>query len=127
MSQNSRLGLKTARSPGSIHNMQHHDQSGSEKSIKGFPGTIREVLADSTVLTALENYALIRVCNTSASTAFIWTGPADQAPMTVDVTNGFALPPNSCDVIYLGQSSDPKISMAVKASASAVQVVVLDH
>jgi hypothetical protein len=127
MSQNSRLGLKTSRSPGSITNMEHHDQSGSAKSTKGMPGTIREILANSTTLKPLENFAMIRACNTSGTTAFVWTGPADEAPVTVDITNGFALPPNSAEVIFLGQSSDPKISMAVKTSATTVQVVILEH
>jgi hypothetical protein len=127
-SQNSRLGLKTARSNSSINNMHHHDNSGSLKSIEGVPGTIREILADSTTLKALENWAMIRVANTSGSTQFVWTGQYDEAPAgTPDITNGLAIPPNSAIVIYLGQSSDPKISMGVKASASTVQVAVIER
>jgi hypothetical protein len=127
MSQNSRLGLKTSRSPGSITNMQHHDQSGSEKSFNGTAGTIRKIVAVSTTLEPLENFALLRVCNTAGALGYVWIGPADQVPGTVDATTGFALPANSVENFFVGQSSDPKISMAVKTSAASVQVAVLDH
>lgn len=122
----SRLGLRgSARSPGSIPNIEHNDPSGAQKNISGTGGVISSVIATSTTVTPVGDGAMLRVVNTSASVQFIWVGKESLAPGTVTIANGMALPPNSVDLFFSDISDDDKDAMVVKTSNSAVQVVIL--
>jgi len=128
MSHNPKIGLNNhARSPGSIANAQHHDPSGSEKSINGSPATIKSVIATSTTLTPVSNFAVVRVVNTTGSTAFFWSGKMSDDPGVLSAANALALPPNSSEVFHCGASDDDKISMGVKTNVVGVQVVIMEN
>lgn len=126
MATNKIKGLKTnSRSPGSISNVEHYDQVGAEKSISGTPAAIKEIIPDSTVTTPLKNHDVIRIFNLDSTPQFVWVGPLDEAPGTVDATTGMAAIPLFTEVMYVGVSEDDKISMAVKTSSAQVQVVIM--
>lgn len=122
-----RLGLnKSARNPGSIVNIEHHDPSGSQKSANGVPATIKQVVATSTTATALEPLALLWVVNRDTSVQYIFVGKADLVPVTVDASNGMALPPNAGLLLCCGKSDDDKQSIMVKTSNALVHVTILE-
>jgi len=122
---NSKLGLiKNARSPGSIFNSQHHDPSSSERSMNGSAGTISVVIPDSTVETAIPPNSVIRVCNTTGATAFIYIGEEGTVPGSIDALSSYAIPPNSAENFFCGISRDPSKSIVIKASVIGVQVIV---
>lgn len=120
-------GLKrNARSPGSIDNAQHHDVTGAQKNIDGLPGTWHRILADSTNLEAVWDFAMIIVTNTDTVAQFIWIGREDQVPVgAIDITNGLALPAGNSTPIHLGASDLDGKSIAIKTSSALVQVVVV--
>jgi hypothetical protein len=119
-------GLKTnSRSPGSISNVEHYDQVGAEKSVSGSPGAIEKVIQASTSVEPLRNHDVLRVFNQSGTQQFLWIGPIDEEPVTVDATNGMALITQFTEVFYVGVSDDDKTSLAVKSSDNLVQVVVM--
>lgn len=123
MAENRFLGLRNqARSPGSIVNAQHHDLTGSQKSMNGSPATLNAIIADSTVLTSLEDFEILRVVNTTGATAFFWHGRRDQDPGALTAANAFALPAGHVEVFLCGATDDVMQSMACKASVSGVQV-----
>lgn len=125
MSHNPKQGLRNnARSPGSIVNAQFHDASGAEKNLDGSPGVIGSI-PTSTATTPVKDYVMARVTNTTGSTEFFWAGRIDNAPGTPDATNSFALPAGHVELFHLGASDDDKLSMAVKASAAGVQIVII--
>lgn len=119
--------LKESSSPTVIQNSQHHDTSLSQKCSVGSPGTPELIIADSTVLTPIKDYATIRVTNTTASVAFIFIGQESDAPGGAPtIADGLALPPNSSENIFIGKLEDDSESVHVKASAATVQVVVFE-
>ena len=130
MSTKALKGLrKNSRSPGSIHNAEHHDVTGSNKSINGHPLAIEMILADSTDApnNPIRNHGMIRVMNTdNANVQYIWAGKEDAVPGTVDATTGLALAPYESEIMYVGYSDDDKKSLVVKTSSSSVQVVVIE-
>lgn len=127
MSMNPYVGLrKNSRSPGSITNMEHHDATGAQKNIDGTPSTIKSVIADSTVSTPLCSFSMVRVCNTDTVPQFIWFGKEGDEPVSLDVTNSFALPAGYCDIFHIGASNDEKKSIVVQSSDSKVQVIVIE-
>ena len=126
MSATSKIkGLKkNARSPGSIHNAEHHDPTGSSKGIDGTPLNIEDIITPTTE-EPIENCAIVRVYNADAGVQYIWSGQITAAPGTVDATTGIALAPGSSEVCYLGFSDDDQESLGIKTSDAAVQVVKL--
>jgi len=123
---NKKQGLSgNARSPGSITNAQFHDASNSEKNLDGSPGVIGSVVATSTTTTNVKDYAMVRVTNTTGATAFFWAGKVSDAPATPTVTDSFAMPAGHVELFHLGASDDDMVSMAVKASAAGVQIVII--
>lgn len=120
-------GLRqNARSPGSIVNAQHHDATGSEKDISGSPIAIKKVIADSTVVTPVDDFAIVRYMNRNSTPEYLWVGPINQVPATVNATNGIALTPLFHEVAYLPASKDSKISIALKSSSSQVHIVIME-
>lgn len=127
MSQTPFQGLrKNARSPGSIQNAQHHDPSGAERSLNGTPATINKVIATSTTKEPLEPYAILWVVNRNTATQYIFVGKDEDVPVTVDASNGMALPPNYGILLHCGESNDNKQSIAVKSSHSDVHITILE-
>jgi hypothetical protein len=120
-----KLGISSkVRNPGSIANDQHVDTAKAQKNIQG-TGVIDKIIAPSSTATPVPNDAVIRVCNTSGSIQYVYVGPENTVPGTVDATNSFALPAGSVDHIFCGQADDDKYSIMVKTSANSVQVVLL--
>lgn len=127
MAIKSSLGLRNnSRSPGSIANAQHHDPTGSEKDLSGSPAAIKEVVADSTVATSVENFSIIRLMNRDTSVQYLWIGLEGDEPGTVNDTNGMALTPQFHEVMYLPASNDPQQAITVKSSNSLVHVVIME-
>ncbi len=123
----SKLGLKNgARNPGSIANIQHHDPSGAQKNLSGIAGTIKSVVATSTTATPLTPEASLWVVNRNAATQYVFVGKASDAPVTVDATNGMALPPNFGTMIFCGISDDLQDAIVVKTSHADVHVTILE-
>ena len=114
-----------AKSASGIKNAEHHDKSGSKKTIDVIPGTIKEIVSDSTVETPVEDRVLVRAFNTGLAVAYLWIGEAGSAPVTVDATNGIALGPESGEIIATGHLVSGK-SVAIKASVSGVQVIIFE-
>ena len=124
MADNQFKGLRNnARSPGSISNAQHHDPSGSEKSANGIPATIKTVVADSTVETSIEPFAILWVVNRNASAQFIYVGEGPSP--VVSATTGMALPAGQGQLLHTGAPSDPALSMVLKSSHSDVHVTIM--
>lgn len=124
---NSKQGLfKNARSPGSIQNAHHHDPSGSEKSANGIPATIKKVVATSTTKEPLEQYAMLWVVNRDAAVQYVFVGKDVDVPVTVDATNGMAIPAGEGVLLHCGASDDPMQSMAVKTSSAQVHITILE-
>lgn len=120
------LGLKNARSPGSITNAQHHDKSLSERDISGSPGTVEEIISNAATAQTVPDFAVIRVANTTGVTQFLFIGEEADVPGGVPtIANGMAIPPGFYENIYLGQLSSKK-SIHIKASDNGVQVVVFE-
>lgn len=118
--------LKTARSPSSVNNQQHHDKSLSERDINGSPGTIGKIISNANTLQSVPELSVLRVTNTTASTQFLFIGEEADAPAGAPVlAEGFALPPNSVENFYVGQLLSKK-SVHIKASDAGVQVVVAE-
>jgi hypothetical protein len=127
MSHNPKLGLfNNARSPGSIQNMEHHDPSGSQKSINGSPATVLSIIPDSTVKTPIHPYAVLRVVNTTGATAFFLACKDSDMPGALTALNALAIPPNSAEVFHCGASDEDLESIVCKASVIGVQVAVMD-
>ncbi len=122
-------GLRTtARSPGSIQNEQHHDDSAAQRSGNGVIASIERIIATSTTKTAIQDNQPLWVCNTAAATAFVFVGKDNDCPAgTPDITNGMAIPPNTGLLMFPGKSDDDAQSIVVKTSAATVQVVVLKN
>ena len=117
-----KLGLKTSRSPGSITNAQHHDQSLSERDISGSPGTIGRIISNAATSQVVADYAVLRVANTTATTQYLFIGEVGDVPGAApDITNGMAIPPNFYENIYLGRLKSCE-SIYIKASDNGVQV-----
>lgn len=124
---NKNQGLfKNARSPGSIVNAQHHDPSGSEKSANGVPATIKQVIADSTVETPLENFAMLWVVNRDTVPHFVFVGKHADVPGTVSASNGMCIPAGDGVLLNCGASSDDMQSMAVKSDSSQLHITILE-
>ena len=124
---NPKHGLrKNASSPASITNSQHHDPSGSQKGANGIPGTIKQVVATSTTATPLEAYALVWAVNRNAAAQYIFSGKNSDVPVTVDATNGMAIPAGEGLLIHCGASDDDLQSMAIKTSHADVHLTVLE-
>lgn len=128
-SPNPTQGLRTsARSPGSIANEQHHDDSASQRSANGVPASIDRILADSTVKTPIQDNQMLIVNNTAAAWAYVFVGKDADCPGSAPtISNGIGVPPNSQTLMISGKSDDAQQSIVVKASAATVQVVVLKN
>ena len=127
MSHNAKLGLyNNVRSPGSIANAEHYDNAGAGKSINASPCVIKSI-PTPTSLTPIHNYAVVRICNTGGPVAFFWAGRIDQVPGTLDITSALAIEPGTSEVLLLGASDDDQLSMAVKASSSSLQIVIMQE
>ena len=128
MSLPNNQGLRnSARSPGSIQNAEHYDPSGASKSANGSPATMLSVIPDSTVLTPVKDLQVIRVANTSGSTQYLWHGRIDLVPGTVNALSAMALAPNSVELMFCGVTDDDMKSVALKSSASSVQIVLMQN
>lgn len=124
---NKNQGLaKNARSPGSIVNAEHHDPSGSSKSANGVPATIKQVVADSSVETPLENFAMLWVVNRDTSPHYIFVGKHSDVPATVSASNGMCIPAGAGIQLNCGASSDDMQSMAVKSDSSQLHLTILE-
>lgn len=118
--------LRESSSPTVIQNAQHHDTSLGHRAIDGSPGTPELIIPDSTVLTAVEDYKVIRVTNTTGALAFLYIGTAADDPGALSITNAIALEPNKAEHFFLGKFEDDSESVHVKASAASVQIVVFE-
>lgn len=125
-SPNPTQGLrKSARSPGSIQNEQHHDPTAAQRSTNGVLGAIDRVLANSTTKEPIQDNQPIWAVNTSGSVAYIFIGKDNLCPVTVDATNGLAIPAGQGLLLFSDRSDDDQQSIVVKTSASSVHVTVL--
>ena len=123
MSSNKNLGLKNhSSSLGSIANMEHHDPSGSQKNLDGSPATPKNIYFDA-LEHVVEDYAVLRVANTTSAFIYLWVGEAGSAPGTIDATTAIAIAPNFTECIFCGKSDDVQKSIAFKASAAGLQVI----
>ena len=121
------VGLKTgAKSPSSIANAEHHDKSGSAKTIQVVPGSLDAILANSNTEQAVAPKAVVRFFNNSGAVAFIWTGPMGSAPGTVDITNGYAIANQAEMIIAFAEPEDQTKSAAFKTSAATVQAALIE-
>lgn len=122
-------GLRTsARSPGSIQNEQHHDDTAIQRSGNGMPASMDRILADSTVKTAIQDNQPLWVSNTSASWQYVFVGKDADCPAGApSITTGMGIAPNTSVLMFSGKSDDDQQSIVVKASAATVQVVVLKN
>ena len=118
-------GLNSVRNPSSIQNEQHNDATGAQRSTNGELIAIEQVIPDSSAETPIPAQANLRVCNAQNAVAYIWAGKEGTAPGSIDATTGIALPPYHTAMFYVESSDDPQKSMAVKASSSSVQVVLM--
>jgi hypothetical protein len=127
MSGNKNLGLRNhASSPASIANNEHHDPSGSKKVIDGSAATIREIIADSTTKTPLEDYAVLRVTNTTGAVEYLFVGKDSDAPAGVPtILNGMAFPAGHSEMVFCGVADDNKESIVCKASVVGLQVIIM--
>ena len=127
MSINKNHGLRNhASSPSTIHNNEHHDPSGSRKVIDGSPATPDVIISDSTVETPVEDYAVLRVTNTTAGTLYLYVGKESNVPAGAPViTDGIAFTAGQSEMIFCGASDDEKESIVTKASAIGLQVIVM--
>ena len=127
MSINKNHGLRNhASSPSTIANNEHHDPSGAQKNLDGSPGTIDFIIPDSTVKTAVEPYAVLRVSNTTAGTLYLFTGKDSDAPAGAPtVLTGLAFPAGLTEMVFCGASDDEKESIVCKASAIGLQIIVM--
>lgn len=120
------IGQANASSPSSIQNAEHHDRSQSKRAIDGTPGTPTEILADSTTKQPVPDLSILRVTNTDTATQFLAIAADADIPVgDPDITDGYALPPNSVTHIYIGQLAT-KESTFIKSSDTAVQVIILE-
>ena len=115
--------LKTARSPGSITNQQHHDKSMSERDIAGSPGTISKIIANSATLQSVPDLAVIRVMNTTTVMQFLFIGEELDAPGGApSIATGIAIPPGFFENFYCGKLESKK-STFIKSSDNGLQIV----
>jgi hypothetical protein len=114
-----------AKSPSGIDNAEHHDLSGSKKVMALCAGTIDSISANSAVENAVQPRQIVRFFNTTGGTAFVWTGEAGSAPVTVDVTNGLAIGAGQELILAMGELVSGK-STAFKTSAAGVQAALLE-
>ena len=121
------LGLNTgAKSPSSIANAEHHDKSGSSKGINVVPGSLDAIVGNSAVETAVSPNAMVRFFNTTGAVAYVWVGVEGSAPVTVDITNGYALGASQELIIAFAQPDNPAKAAAFKTSASGVQAALIE-
>lgn len=116
---------KNSRSPGSIHNAEHHDWSRSHKEFGGTGVKIKTIIFP-TAEVAIEDCAILRVFNDTGATAYIWIGEEDSVPGTVDATTGIAIGAGKCENFFAPSSSDCHKALMVKTSDAGVQVVVME-
>lgn len=122
-------GLRTtARSPGSIVNEQHHDDTAAQRSGNGMIASMDRIIATSTTKTAIQDNQPLKISNTSASWQYVFVGKDVDCPAgTPDITNGMGIAPNTSELWFPGKSDDDQQSIVVKTSAATVQVVVLKN
>ena len=119
--------IKNASSPGTIANTEHHDKSGSQKNLNGTPGTVKEIIADSTAITPVDPGCVVRVTNTTGSTQFLFVGLNSEAPAGVPtIADSLALPPNHTEHLYIGLTVAPNEGTVLKSSSSSVQLIVME-
>lgn len=118
---------KESSSPGTIVNKQNHDRSGSQKTLEGTGGTIKEIIADSSVITPVEAGCVLRVVNTDAATQFLFVGLRSEAPgVAPTIANGIALPPDCKEHVFIGFTAAANEGTVIRSSSSNVQVTVLE-
>lgn len=122
-------GLRTsARSPGSIANEQHHDDTASQRSGNGMIASMERIIATSTTKTPIQDNQPLKISNTSASWQYVFVGKDADCPAGApDITTGMGIAPNTSELWFPGKSDDPQQSIVVKTSAATVQVVVLKN
>ena len=122
-------GLRTsARSPGSIQNEQHHDDSASQRSGNGMIASMDQIIATSTTKTPIQDNQPLRISNTSGTWQYVFVGKEVDCPAGApDITTGMGIAPNTSELWFPGKSDDDQQSIVVKTSAATVQVVVLKN
>lgn len=121
-------GLKTgAKAPSSIANAEHHDKSGTKKTMQVVPGSLDAILANSNVETAVAPKSVVRFFNNSGAVAFIWTGIQGDSPVGVpDITNGYAIGIGQEMIIAFAEPEDQSKSAAFKTSVATVQAALIE-
>ncbi len=120
-------GLKSgAKAPSSIANAEHHDKSGSSKAMHVVPGSLDAILAASNTETPVAPKSIVRFFNNSGAVAFIWVGVQGTAPVTVDITNGYAIGVGQEMIVAFAEPEDQTKSAAFKTSAATVQAALIE-
>jgi len=123
MSKNPFVGIRNhASSPSSIANMEHHDPSGSQKNLDGSAATVKAIHSDAVEHT-IEDFAVLRVANTTNAVAYLWVGEAGSSPGAPAITNAIAIMPETSEMIFCGAFDDSQKSVAFKASIAGLQVI----
>lgn len=118
--------INNARSPGSITNAQHHDNSLSERNIVGSPGTPDQIISDATNEQPVPDGSVIRVMNTTNMTQFLFIGKESDVPSgDPDIADGIAIAPNFYENFYIGKLVEDE-SIFIKTSDDDLQIVVFN-
>lgn len=120
------VGQANSSSPSSIQNAEHYDRAQAKRVMDGTPGTPSEIVADSTTEQPVPQISILRVTNTNAAVQFLFVGKESDVPGGApDITEGYALPPNSVTHVFIGKREDGE-SDFIKSSSSDVQVIVCE-
>lgn len=120
-------GLKSgAKAPSSIANAEHHDKSGASKAIHVVPGSLDAILAGSNVETPVAAKSMVRFFNNSGAVAFVWVGVSGSAPVTVDITNGYAIANGAEMIVAFAEPEDQAKAAAFKTSNALVQAALIE-
>ena len=120
-------GLKTgAKSPSAIENAEHLDKAGAKKVVNCVPGSLDAILPNSNTEIAVKPKSVVRFMNTAGVTAFVWCGIEGTAPVTVDITNGYAVGAGQELIVAFAEPEDQTKSAAFKTSAATVQAALIE-
>lgn len=123
---NDKLGQTGASAPSAIANSQNIHSAGVAKVSQTLPATPFQIVTDSTVDIPVADCDVLRVANTTGSVQYLNVrSQEDAAPGAVDISNSFAIMPNSVELVAIGQRLDKK-GQIVKTSDTGVQVIILD-
>lgn len=105
-------------------NAEHIHTAGVKKVSQTLPSSASVFIPSSATATGVHGGEVIRAANTTGLVQFVAVVAQDVTP-ALDITDSFAIMPNSVELIAVGERNDGK-GQIIQTSDAGVQLVILD-